>query len=51
MLLRITQTEDIIKGLADIMHTTGRRVIYIGLNKLMKKSWVPYIDIWLQVNM
>ncbi|KAG8731334.1 hypothetical protein FRC10_001800, partial [Ceratobasidium sp. 414] len=42
--------EDLVKSLAGATQHQGRRVIYIGLDKLPKSIWGPYVDICLQVD-
>lgn len=48
--LKLKPVGGLVKRLAKAMHDEGRRVIYIGTDKLPKKAWADYIDVLLYVD-
>ncbi|KAG9074538.1 hypothetical protein FS749_013906, partial [Ceratobasidium sp. UAMH 11750] len=47
---KVPQMVTFMKALADSAKDQGRRVIYVGLDKLPKSTWGSYVDVCVQVN-
>jgi NAD-dependent SIR2 family protein deacetylase len=48
--LKTEMSEHLVKTLANSLHTAGRRVIYIGTDKLARKTWGNHVDVCLQLD-
>jgi NAD-dependent SIR2 family protein deacetylase len=48
--LKTELIENVVKVLASSLHTVGRRVIHIGLEKLARKAWGNQVDVCLQLD-
>ncbi|KAG8722546.1 hypothetical protein FRC08_000538 [Ceratobasidium sp. 394] len=47
---KIGQVEALAKSLASSAGALGRRVVYVGQEKLFKSSWAQYVDVYLQLD-